>query len=57
MSFNLSSTSLHDINANEVTADNLYISSNINVSGTSNFNNIMISDNTTLSSSLNVSGI
>ena len=39
-----------------MTADILYISSNINVSGTSNFNSILISDNTTLLSSLNVSG-
>ena len=57
MSCNLSSTGLCDIDANEITADNIYIYSNINVSGTSNFNSLTVNNNTTLLSSLNVSGI
>jgi hypothetical protein len=35
----LSSTGLQDINANDIIADNITISSNLNVSGASNLNN------------------
>ena len=53
----LSSTGLHDINANEITADNIYILSDLNVSGRSTFNELIVHDNITLLSSLNVEGV
>jgi hypothetical protein len=52
----LSSTGLQNIDANELTADNATIFSNLNVSGYSFLNNVLINDNSTLLSSLNVSG-
>ncbi len=57
----LSSTGLQDFDANNITSDNLTISSYLNVSGFSNLNeltvncNAIINDNVTLLSSLNVS--
>ena len=51
----LSSTGLNNIDANELTADNATIFSNLNVSGYSFLNNVLINNNTTLLSSLNVS--
>jgi hypothetical protein len=56
MSCNLASTGLCDINANEITSDNVYIYSNLIVSGPSNINTVIVNNNTTLLSSLNVSG-
>ena len=56
MSCNLASTGLCDIHANEVTSDNVYIYSNLIVSGTSNLNTLIVNNNTTLLSSLNISG-
>jgi hypothetical protein len=58
----LSSTGLQDIDANNITSDNLTIYSSLNVSGFSNLNeltvngNAIINNNVTLLSSLNVSG-
>ena len=52
----LSSTGLQNIDANELTADNATIFSNLNISGYSFLNNVLIKNNTTLLSSLNVSG-
>ena len=56
MSCGLSQTGLYDINANEVTAENISVISDLNVSGLSTFNELVIIDNTTLLSSLNVEG-
>jgi hypothetical protein len=52
----LSSTGLQNIDANELTADKATIFSNVNVSGYTFLNNVLINDNSTLLSSLNVSG-
>ena len=58
----LSSTGLQDIDANNITSDNLTIYSSLNVSGFSNLNgltvngNAIINNNVTLLSSLNISG-
>ena len=52
----LSSTGLNNIDANELTSDNATIFSNLNVSGFSFLNNVLIDNNATLLSSLNVSG-
>ncbi len=52
----LSSTGLNNIDANELTSDNITVFSNLNVSGHSFLNNVLIDNNTTLSSSSNVSG-
>ena len=53
----LSSTGLQNIDANELTADNATIFSNLYISGYSFLNNVLIKNNTTLLSSLNVDGI
>jgi hypothetical protein len=52
----LSSTGLNHIDANELTLDNITVFPNLNVSGYSFLNNVLINNNTTLLSSLNVSG-
>ena len=52
----LSSTGLQNIDANELTTDNVTIYSSLNVSGYSFFNNVLVNNNSTLLSSLNVSG-
>ena len=52
----LSSTGLQNVDANEITSDNTTIFSNLNVSGFTNLNNIIVVGNTTLLSSLNISG-
>ena len=52
----LSSTGLKNIDANEITSDNTTIFSNLNVSGYSFFNNVLVNNNSTFLSSLNVSG-
>ncbi len=46
----LSSTGLKNIHANEITSDNITIFSNLNVSGFSNLNNLLVNNNTTISS-------
>ena len=38
----LSSTDLNDINANNITSDNITILSNLNVSGFSNLNELLV---------------
>ena len=53
----LSSTGLQNIDANELTADNATIFSNLSISGYSFLNNVLIKNNSTLLSSLNVDGI
>ena len=53
----LSSTGLQNIDANELTSDNVTIYSRLNVSGYSFLNNVLVSNNSTLLSSLNVSGL
>ena len=52
----LSSTGLNNIDANEITSDNITIYSNLNVSGYSFFNDILVENDSTFLSSLNVSG-
>ena len=52
----LSSTGLNNIDANELTSDNITVFSNLNISGYSFLNNVLINNNTTLQSSLNISG-
>jgi hypothetical protein len=52
----LSSTGLQNIDANEITSDNITVYSNLNVSGYSFFNNILAENNFTFLSSLNISG-
>ncbi len=52
----LSSTGLQNIDANELTSDNVTIYSSLNVSGNSFLNNVLVNNNSTLLSSLNVSG-
>ena len=53
----LSSTGLNNIDANELTSDNITVFSNLNISGYSFLNNVLIKNNTTLLSSLNISGL
>ncbi len=53
----LSSTGLKNVDANDITSDNITIFSYLNVSGVSNFNEAIIYNNTTLFSSLNISGL
>ena len=55
MNCDLSSTGLVDINANEITTDNIHVYTNLYVSGTSKLNALLV-NNTTFLSSLNVSG-
>ena len=50
MSCNLSSTGLADINANEITTDNIHVYSNLYVSGTSKLNALLVNNTTFLSS-------
>jgi len=52
----LSSTGLNDIDANNITSDNTTIFSNLNVSGFSNLNELLVNDNATFITSLNISG-
>jgi hypothetical protein len=57
----LSSTGLNDIDANNITSDNTTIFSNLNVSGFSTLNELLVNDDailneTTILSSLNISG-
>ncbi len=52
----LSLTGLQNIDANQLTSDNVTIYSSLNVSGYSFLNNVLVSNNSTLLSSLNVSG-
>jgi len=52
----LSSTGLQDIEANNITSDNITIYSNLNVSGFSNLNELLVNNNVTFITSLNVSG-
>ncbi len=40
----LSSTGLNDIDANNITSDNITIFSNLNVSGFSNLNELLVND-------------
>jgi hypothetical protein len=53
----LSSTGLQDIDANNITSDNIIINSLLNVSGLSNLNELTVNDIASFLSSLNVSGI
>jgi hypothetical protein len=55
----LSSTGLNDIDANNITSDNITIFSNLNVSGFSNLNELLVNENailneTTILCSLNI---
>ena len=52
----LSSTGLENIDANEFTSDNTTIYSNLNVSGNTNLNNVIVYGSSEFISSLNVSG-
>ncbi len=52
----LSSTGLENIDANELTSDNTTIYSNLNVSGNTNLNNVIVYGSSEFISSLNVSG-
>ena len=52
----LSSTGLKNIDANEITSDNITIFSKLNVSGFSNLNELLVNNKTSLLSSLNISG-
>ncbi len=53
----LSSTGLHDIEANNITSDKITVYSNLNVSGFSNLNELLVNNNVTFITSLNVSGL
>ena len=53
----LSSTGLQDIDANNITSDNITIYSFLNVSGGSTLNKLTVNDVTSLLSSLNVAGL
>ncbi len=44
----LSSTGLKDIDANNITSDNINIFSNLNVSGTTNLNALIVNNKVTL---------
>ncbi len=52
----LSSTGLNDIDASNITSDNITIYSDLNVSGFSNLNELLVDNNVTFISSLNISG-
>ena len=52
----LSSTGVKNVDANDITTDNITIFSFLNVSGFSNFNEVIVHNNATLLSSLNNSG-
>ncbi len=56
MSCNLSSTGLCDINANKVSADKVYVYSNLIVGGASHLKHLVINKIPTLLSLLHVSG-
>ena len=49
----LSSTGLQDIEANNITSDNITIFSNLNVSGFSNLNELLVNNNTILNETTN----
>jgi hypothetical protein len=53
----LSSTGLNDIDANIITSDNITIFSNLDVSGFSNLNELLVNDNATFITSLNIKGL
>ncbi len=54
----LSSTGLQDIEANNITSDNITIYSNLNVSGITNlYNSLNVSGITNVYNSLNVQGV
>ncbi len=44
----LSSTGLYDIDANNITSDNITLFSNLNVSGFSNLNELLVNNNAIL---------
>ena len=48
MNCNLSSTGLVDINANEITTDNIHVYTNLYVSGTSKLNALLVNNTTFL---------
>ena len=50
----LSSTGLNDIDANNITSDNITVYSNFNVNGFSNLNELLVNNNATFISSLNI---
>ena len=52
----LSSTGLKNVDANEITSDNITIFSNLNVRGYSFLNNVLVNNNSTFLSSLNING-
>jgi hypothetical protein len=52
----LSLTGLNDIEANNITSDNITIFSNLNISGFSNLSQLLVNDNATFITSFNVSG-
>jgi hypothetical protein len=51
-----SSTGLNDINAINTASENITIFSNLNISGYSNLNELLVNDNATFVTSLNISG-
>jgi hypothetical protein len=53
----LSSTGLKNIDANEITSDNIPIFSKLNVSGFSNLNELLENNNATFITSLDISGL
>ncbi len=52
----LSSTGLNDIDAKNITSDNITIFSSLNVAGFSNLNELQVNDNATFITSLNIGG-
>ena len=50
----LSSTGLNDIEANNITSDNITIYSNLNVSGFSNLNELLVNNNSSSSKSYTI---
>jgi hypothetical protein len=53
----LSSSGLNVIDADNITSDNITIFSNLNVSGFSNLNELLVNDNVTFTTSLNIGGV
>ncbi len=47
---------MNDIDANNVTSENIIKFSNLNVSGFSNLNELLVNDNATFFTSLNIGG-
>jgi hypothetical protein len=52
----LSSTGLKNVDANEITSDNITIFSKLNISGFSTLNELLVNNNATFITTLNVSG-